>query len=189
MTRRQGRAALGRQFQRPLADRRDDRRARSRPCAAGRARLRAAALANASRALGGADREGRCRHADARAVRWCADALALLGLLGLAGGLLTLGTGVVIHFLTLPTELDASFMRALPLLQQHGVIRRRGSAARAAAADGGGLHLRRRRTAELAEHRALVGDPAPLAPRVATALPPLRREAASKTPPPRASGH
>ena len=47
-----------------------------------------------------------------------------LGLIGLAGGLLTLGTGVVIHFLTLPTELDASFMRALPLMQQHGVIRR-----------------------------------------------------------------
>jgi Zn-dependent membrane protease YugP len=46
-----------------------------------------------------------------------------LGLLGLAGGVLTLGTAVVIHFLTLPTELDASFGRALPLLKQHGVIR------------------------------------------------------------------
>lgn len=46
-----------------------------------------------------------------------------LGLLGLAGGMLTLGTGVVVHFLTLPTELDASFMRALPLMKQHGVIR------------------------------------------------------------------
>lgn len=46
-----------------------------------------------------------------------------LGLIGLAGGLLTLGTGVVVHFLTLPTELDASFMRALPLMKQHGVIR------------------------------------------------------------------
>ena len=44
-----------------------------------------------------------------------------LGLIGLAGGVLTLGTGVVVHFLTLPTELDASFMRALPLMQQHGV--------------------------------------------------------------------
>ena len=39
-----------------------------------------------------------------------------LGLLGLAGGALTLATGVVVHFLTLPTELDASFVRALPLL-------------------------------------------------------------------------
>jgi uncharacterized protein len=46
-----------------------------------------------------------------------------LGLIGIAGGLLTLGTGVVVHFLTLPTELDASFMRALPLMKQHGVIR------------------------------------------------------------------
>lgn len=47
-----------------------------------------------------------------------------LGLIGLLGGLLTLATGVVIHFLTLPTELDASFMRALPLLKQHGVLRK-----------------------------------------------------------------
>jgi uncharacterized protein len=47
-----------------------------------------------------------------------------LALIGLAGGALTLGTGVVIHFLTLPTELDASFGRALPLLKQHGVLRK-----------------------------------------------------------------
>jgi Zn-dependent membrane protease YugP len=47
-----------------------------------------------------------------------------LALIGLAGGVLTLGTGVVIHFLTLPTELDASFGRALPLLKQHGVLRK-----------------------------------------------------------------
>jgi Zn-dependent membrane protease YugP len=47
-----------------------------------------------------------------------------LTLIGLLGGLLTLATGVVIHFLTLPTELDASFRRALPLLEQHGVLRR-----------------------------------------------------------------
>lgn len=46
-----------------------------------------------------------------------------LALIGLAGGALTLGTGVVVHFLTLPTELDASFRRALPLMKQHGVIR------------------------------------------------------------------
>ena len=46
-----------------------------------------------------------------------------LGLLGLAGGVLILATGVVVHFLTLPTELDASFVRALPLMKQHGVIR------------------------------------------------------------------
>lgn len=46
-----------------------------------------------------------------------------LGLIGLAGGVLTLAAGVVVHFLTLPTELDASFVRALPLLKQHHVIR------------------------------------------------------------------
>ena len=46
-----------------------------------------------------------------------------LGLLGLAGGLLTLAAGVVVHFLTLPTELDASFVRALPLLTRRGILR------------------------------------------------------------------
>ena len=46
-----------------------------------------------------------------------------LGLVGLAGGVLVLAAGVVVHFLTLPTELDASFMRALPLMKQHHVIR------------------------------------------------------------------
>ena len=45
-----------------------------------------------------------------------------LGLLGLAGGVLTLGAAVLVHFLTLPTELDASFRRALPLMKQHGVL-------------------------------------------------------------------
>lgn len=47
-----------------------------------------------------------------------------LAMLGLAGGMLTLGTGVVVHFLTLPTELDASFNRALPLLQKRGIVYR-----------------------------------------------------------------
>jgi len=45
-----------------------------------------------------------------------------LAMLGLAGGMLTLGTGVVVHFLTLPTELDASFNRALPLLKERGIV-------------------------------------------------------------------
>lgn len=40
----------------------------------------------------------------------------------LIGGLLTLGLGVLVHALTLPTEYDASFNRALPLLQQKGVL-------------------------------------------------------------------
>jgi Zn-dependent membrane protease YugP len=46
-----------------------------------------------------------------------------LTLIGFAGGLLTLGTGVLVHFLTLPTELDASFVRALPLLKNRGLLR------------------------------------------------------------------
>lgn len=47
-----------------------------------------------------------------------------LALLGLAGGALTLGTGIVVHFFTLPSEFDASFNRALPLLQQRGLLHR-----------------------------------------------------------------
>ena len=47
-----------------------------------------------------------------------------LGLLGFVGGMLTLGTGVVVHFLTLPTELDASFRRALPLLKERSLVYR-----------------------------------------------------------------
>jgi len=47
-----------------------------------------------------------------------------LALLGLLGGALTLGTGIVVHFLTLPSELDASFGRALPLLRDRGLLRR-----------------------------------------------------------------
>jgi len=46
-----------------------------------------------------------------------------LGLLGLLIGALTLGLGVGVHFLTLPTELDASFNRALPLLRQRKLVR------------------------------------------------------------------
>lgn len=47
-----------------------------------------------------------------------------LALLGLAGGALTLGTGIVVHFFTLPSEFDASFNRALPLLEQRSLLRR-----------------------------------------------------------------
>lgn len=39
-----------------------------------------------------------------------------VSLLMFAGGLMTLGTPVLIHLLTLPCEVDASFNRALPLL-------------------------------------------------------------------------
>jgi Zn-dependent membrane protease YugP len=46
-----------------------------------------------------------------------------LALLAFLGGMLTLGAGVAVHFLTLPTELDASFRRALPLVQQRRLLR------------------------------------------------------------------
>lgn len=48
--------------------------------------------------------------------------LPLAGLLMFTGGLLTLGSAVVIHILTLPTEFDASFKRALPLLKNQDVL-------------------------------------------------------------------
>jgi Zn-dependent membrane protease YugP len=48
--------------------------------------------------------------------------LPVAGLLLFTGGLLTLGSAVVIHLLTLPTELDASFARAMPLLRREAVL-------------------------------------------------------------------
>ena len=39
------------------------------------------------------------------------------GLLMLAGGLASLGSAVLVHLITLPVELDASFKRALPILE------------------------------------------------------------------------
>lgn len=44
------------------------------------------------------------------------------GLLMMLGGFLSLGSAVFIHLLTLPTELDASFSRAMPLMEKHGVL-------------------------------------------------------------------
>lgn len=46
----------------------------------------------------------------------------LVGLLTFAGGFLALGTGVVIHLMTLPTEFDASFGRAMPMLESESVL-------------------------------------------------------------------
>lgn len=46
------------------------------------------------------------------------------GLLAFTGGFLALGSGVVIHLFTLPTEFDASFRRALPMLEEHGLLYR-----------------------------------------------------------------
>ncbi|MEJ2516022.1 MAG: zinc metallopeptidase [Gammaproteobacteria bacterium] len=45
-----------------------------------------------------------------------------LGILMFVGGLLTLGTSTLVHLVTLPTELDASFRRALPMLEAHDVL-------------------------------------------------------------------
>lgn len=47
----------------------------------------------------------------------------IVGLITLLGGFLTLGSGAAVHFLTLPTEFDASFGRALPLLSSKKLLR------------------------------------------------------------------
>ena len=46
-----------------------------------------------------------------------------LGLLMFGAGLVTLGTSTLIHLATLPTEFDASFGRALPLLDKHRILK------------------------------------------------------------------
>ena len=46
----------------------------------------------------------------------------IIGLLTLLGGFLTLASGAAVHLLTLPTELDASFGRALPLLARRRLL-------------------------------------------------------------------
>lgn len=45
-----------------------------------------------------------------------------VGILMFLGGLLTLGTSTIVHLITLPTEFDASFNRALPMLDETGVL-------------------------------------------------------------------
>ena len=47
-----------------------------------------------------------------------------LSLLTFASGLMTMGTATLVHMVTLPTELDASFNRALPLLDKHQILYR-----------------------------------------------------------------
>ena len=46
-----------------------------------------------------------------------------VGLIMLAAGFLTLATSTLVHLVTLPTEFDASFNRALPLLDDHRVLK------------------------------------------------------------------
>ncbi len=47
-----------------------------------------------------------------------------VGLLMFAAGFVTLGTSALIHFVTLPTEFDASFNRALPILDKFKLLKR-----------------------------------------------------------------
>lgn len=46
-----------------------------------------------------------------------------LGILMFGAGLVTLGTSTLIHLATLPTEFDASFGRALPMLDEHQILK------------------------------------------------------------------
>lgn len=46
-----------------------------------------------------------------------------LGLLTFLAGMLTLGTSAIVHLVTLPTEFDASFNRALPMLDEHKILK------------------------------------------------------------------
>ena len=46
-----------------------------------------------------------------------------LGLLMFATGLMTLGTSTLVHLATLPTEFDASFTRALPMLDRYRILK------------------------------------------------------------------
>lgn len=47
----------------------------------------------------------------------------MLGIFMFLGGILTLGTSTLIHIVTLPTEFDASFNRALPILEHENVLK------------------------------------------------------------------
>jgi uncharacterized protein len=47
----------------------------------------------------------------------------MLGVLMFLGGLLALGSSTVIHLVTLPTEFDASFNRALPILDKENILK------------------------------------------------------------------
>ena len=46
----------------------------------------------------------------------------LTGLTMFLSGIVVMGLGTLIHLVTLPTEIDASFGRALPMLREHGIL-------------------------------------------------------------------
>ncbi len=47
-----------------------------------------------------------------------------LGIVMFLGGMLTLGTSTLVHLVTLPTEVDASFNRALPMLEESNILKK-----------------------------------------------------------------
>ena len=47
-----------------------------------------------------------------------------LGIIMFLGGLLTLGTSTLVHLVTLPTEIDARFNRALPMLEKGNILKK-----------------------------------------------------------------
>lgn len=47
-----------------------------------------------------------------------------LGIIMFLGGMLTLGTSTLVHLVTLPTEIDASFNRALPMLEKGNILKK-----------------------------------------------------------------
>lgn len=47
----------------------------------------------------------------------------MVSLLMMLGGFMSLGTATLVHLVTLPTELDASFMRAMPILEKGNILK------------------------------------------------------------------
>ena len=47
-----------------------------------------------------------------------------IGIIMFLGGLMTLGTSTLVHLITLPTEIDASFNRALPMLEKGNILKK-----------------------------------------------------------------
>lgn len=47
----------------------------------------------------------------------------MISLLMILGGFMSLGATSLVHLITLPTELDASFNRALPMLEKGGILK------------------------------------------------------------------
>ena len=58
------------------------------------------------------------RYPDVGSCDYDGITLSCGGVAVLVGGILTLGSGALVHALTLPMELNASFARALPILER-----------------------------------------------------------------------